>query len=144
KAVEGFSGVAPVDIAKSDDILRREMDEIGAPHAAAADAGDVQQVAGRHETAAENVAGHDSQRGRRGGLRKKFSTRDRVGFGHGQLPCGEKSNTGIAKAAAAERGTNAMTPRGSASLSFAEHLRCDEPDELAIRRRNTLKLDKGD
>ena len=44
--VETFVGVAPVDIADGDDVLVGEIDEIGVAHAADADSGDVEEIAG--------------------------------------------------------------------------------------------------
>ena len=57
--IETFVGVAPVDVAQRDDVLAGEVDEIGAAHAADADSGDVERIAGRSEAAAEDVAGND-------------------------------------------------------------------------------------
>ncbi len=72
EAVEAFVGVAPIDVADGDDILVGEIDEIRAAHAADADAGDVEQIAGRRVAAAENMARHDRESGRGcGGFRDK-------------------------------------------------------------------------
>ena len=55
--------VVPVDIAERDDILAGEVDQVGAPLAADADRGDVQEVARRGEAAAEDVARDDRHAG---------------------------------------------------------------------------------
>src|SRR4029077_4910678 len=51
---------------------------------------------------------------------------------------------GHGKGAAAERATNGTCEVSGALLRFAEELRGDEPDELAVWRGNTLQLDEGD
>ncbi len=86
ETVEGLSGIAPVNIAKSHDILRRQVDKIRSPHAADADAGNVQLVARRNKPAPKNVARNDGHSCRRSGLRKKFSARNRVICAHGSAP----------------------------------------------------------
>src|SRR5205814_5712153 len=58
-------GVAPVDVAQGDDILAGEIDHVAAPHPADADAGDVESVARRLESAAQHVPRNDGQTGGR-------------------------------------------------------------------------------
>src|ERR1700722_15989444 len=47
ETVQAPSGVTPIDVADGDNILVGEIDEIGVAHAANANAGDVEQIAGR-------------------------------------------------------------------------------------------------
>ena len=55
----------PVDVAESNDVLTRQVDQIRAPHAADADARDVQEVAGRrHPGSRDHVAWDDRETGR--------------------------------------------------------------------------------
>ena len=61
---EPLVGVVPVDVADRDDVLGREVDEVGAAHAADADGRDVERVARRGEAAAEDVPRHDRKAGR--------------------------------------------------------------------------------
>ena len=77
EAIETFVGVAPIDIADGDNVLVGEIDEIGVTHAADADAGDVEEIAGRRVATAEYVARHDRESRRGGGrLREKRSARN--------------------------------------------------------------------
>ncbi len=55
--------VLPVHVAHRDDVLGREVDQIGSPLSADADGGDVERVAGRGEPAAEHVSRDDRQPG---------------------------------------------------------------------------------
>ncbi len=59
EVVEAFVGVAPVDVAERHDVLAGEIDQIGAAHAADADASNVEHVARRSEAASEDVTGND-------------------------------------------------------------------------------------
>src|SRR5260370_33581673 len=84
--IQRFPRIAPVDIAERHDILRGKIDEIRPPHAADADARDVEHIAGWHETAAENMAGDGGQRGSSSnGRRNKCSTRNSITFKHNGL-----------------------------------------------------------
>src|SRR5439155_9349083 len=76
KAIKTFVGVRPVHIAESDDVLAGEIDEIRAAHAADANGGDVERVAGRSDSAAKNVSGNNGERGAAGGIGQEGSTRD--------------------------------------------------------------------
>src|SRR5437867_7979845 len=60
--VEPLASIAPVHIAQGDDVLACEVDEIGAAHAADSNAGNVQRIAWRSESAAENVSGNNGAR----------------------------------------------------------------------------------
>src|SRR6202041_41655 len=83
EVIERFAGVAPIHIAKSHDILTGEIDEVGAAHAANADARDIQRVAGWNESAAKHVPGNDGDDSRgRGGFGQKRAARDRFRRGH--------------------------------------------------------------
>ena len=54
------AGKAPIDVAQRDDVVvEAEVEEVGAAHAADADAGDVEPIAGRRLPAAEHVARND-------------------------------------------------------------------------------------
>src|SRR5215467_15890998 len=47
--------VAPIHVAKGDNVLARKVDEVLTAHAANADAGDVQHIAWRSESSAQNM-----------------------------------------------------------------------------------------
>jgi len=86
--VETFIGVTPVNVAEGDDILAGEIDQIGAAHAADADGGDVEHIAGRSESAAENVSWNDGQcSATDGGAGQEGAARDFFLFGHVHFTC---------------------------------------------------------
>ena len=70
EASERLARVVPVHVAQRDDVLAREVDQVGAALAADADRGDVEQVARRGEAAAEHVA-RDDRRARRRRARRR-------------------------------------------------------------------------
>jgi hypothetical protein len=55
--------VVPVHVADRGEVLRREVHEVGAPHAADADGRDVQQIARRGEAVPEHMPGNDRKPG---------------------------------------------------------------------------------
>ncbi len=61
--LEPLAGIAPVDVAEGDDILACQVDQVAAAHAADADSGDVQRIAGRRESPAEHVPRDDGECG---------------------------------------------------------------------------------
>ena len=64
EALSGFGRAAVVHVAKRDDVHFRaggEFFQVASPFAADADACDVQFIAGRHEAAAQYVAGYDDE-----------------------------------------------------------------------------------
>ena len=67
EVVEALIGIAPVHVAKGDDVLAGEIDQIGAAHSADANSSNVQRVAGRSESATEDASGNDGARGTTGG-----------------------------------------------------------------------------
>ena len=78
---EIFVGVAPVDIAERYDILAGKIDEIAATHPTDADASDVCDVAGRNETATENMPREDGERSTsNGSLGDKVASRNSILF----------------------------------------------------------------
>ena len=83
ETVEGVAGVAPVHVAERHDILAGKIDQIGAAHAADADSGDIQQVAGRSKTATEDVSWHNGEAGGAcGDVGQKLAARDFFLFAH--------------------------------------------------------------
>ncbi len=63
EAIERLAPVIPVHVAHRDDVLRRDVDHVGAALAADADARDVQPVARGLEAFAEHVTRDDSEAG---------------------------------------------------------------------------------
>ena len=59
EALEALIGVAPVHIAQGHNVLAGKIDEVLATHAANADAGDVEHVAGRRESPPQHVSRHE-------------------------------------------------------------------------------------
>src|SRR5260370_18574471 len=86
EAVESFIGVTPVHAAQRHDVLACEVDEIIAAHAADSDAGDVQGIARRSESATEDMPRNNGTRGAAGGdFSEEGAARDFFLFAHAQV-----------------------------------------------------------
>jgi hypothetical protein len=80
QAVPRSTGVIPVGITQGDDVVvEAEIEQVDPAHAADADAGDVQPVAGRREAAPKHVTRHDRHCRRGADCRHELASRN----GHG-------------------------------------------------------------
>ncbi len=115
--VESSIGIAPVHVAKRDDVLACEVDQISATHAADSNGGDVQRIARRSESTTEDVPRNNGTRGTTGGdVGQELAPGDFFLFAHEHL-----SRAGLLRVGEGDVGAESdHAEAGSDALATAE------------------------